>query len=137
MLVQYFGLKRYTAHCSVHLHLRFPSSAVARLHVAELAATTVEMAFSSPLLFGVSLLVATGPGLVQLFPSGPPVDGDLFNQTCNLMTPLHSDNVPTAGTGGYSIETDLSRSQGYTGFKYTAGKEYTGSTVLRYSDAKL
>ena len=93
----------------------------------------VDTAFSS-LLFGVSLLVTAGPGLVQPFAFGPPVDDGFFNQTCDLMTPRHNDLAPTAGTGGYSIETDLSR-YGHTGFKYTAGKEYTG-TIISIDDHK-
>lgn len=82
------------------------------------------MALSS-LLFGVSLLVAAGPGVVQPYPSGPPMDRH-FNQICELMIPLHHDIAPIPDTGGYSIDTDLPR-YGHTGFNYTAGKEYTGT----------
>ena len=85
------------------------------------------MTFSA-LLFGVFLLVAAGPGLVQPYPSGPPVDR-YFNRICELMVPGHRDIAPIAGTGGYSIDTDLSR-YGRTGFNYIAGKEYTGTTII-------
>lgn len=79
---------------------------------------------SSRLFCCVSLLVLAAPGLVRLFPSGPPVESH-FNQVCDLMTPLHHGSVPIASTGGFAIETDLQRC-GYVGFNYTAGKEYTG-----------
>ena len=83
------------------------------------------MAFSS-LLFGVSLLVAAGPDLVQPYPSGPPVDRHFNQIQYELMVPLHHDITPIPNTGGYSIDTDLSR-YGHTSFNYTSGKEYTGT----------
>ena len=83
------------------------------------------MALSSVLLCATLLLIATlVPQVARAYPSGPPVK-DHFGQICDLMTPLHHDNVPIASTGGYSIDTDLPRN-GYVGFNYTAGKDYTG-----------
>ena len=116
------GLKNSTRYRTLYnLHIFIPFAVATWI-----AATTVGMAFTS-LLFGVFLLVAAGLGLVQPYASGPSVDDGFFNQTCYLMTPLHNDLAPTAGSGGYSIETELPYSQGYTCFKYTAGKEYTGT----------
>ena len=82
------------------------------------------MAFVLPVSCVALLLLAAAPQLVQSFPSGPPVE-DHFDQVCDLMTPLHHGAVPIASTGGFSIETDLPRN-GYKGFNYTAGSNYTG-----------
>ena len=83
------------------------------------------MALSSALLRATLLLAAAlVPQVARAHSAGPPVK-DNFGQICDLMTPLHHDNVPIASTGGYSIETDLPRN-GYVGFNYTAGKDYTG-----------
>ena len=83
------------------------------------------MALSS-LLLCASLLLAAAlvPQVARAHSAGPPVK-DHFAQICDLMTPLHHNNVPIANTGGYSIETDVPRN-GYIGFNYTAGKDYTG-----------
>ena len=77
----------------------------------------------------LALLLAAAPGLVRPFPSGPPV-ADHFYRVCELMTPLHHDNVATAGTGGFLIDTDLTRN-GFKGFNYEKGKEYTGTYVKK------
>lgn len=74
----------------------------------------------------VTLLLAAAlvSQVARAHSDGPPVEYH-FDQVCDLMTPLHHNNVPIASTGGYSIDTDLPRI-GYKGFNYTAGKEYTG-----------
>ena len=88
------------------------------------------MALSSLFLCVTLLLTADlGAQLARTFPSGPPI-GKYFNQVCDLMTPLHGDNKPMASTGGYSIETDIPHN-GYKGFNYAAGKEYTGDLLTR------
>ena len=78
----------------------------------------------------IILLVAAVAHLAFALPQGPPVEQH-FNNVCNLMTPLHRDNVARPGNGGFSLQlqTDLPRS-GYVGFNYTAGNTYTGDLMV-------
>ena len=88
------------------------------------------MALSSLFLCATLLLAASlVPQVARAHAAGPPVK-DHFDRICDLMTPLHENNVPIASTGGYSIETDIPRN-GYIGFNYTAGKDYTGEKSMQ------
>ena len=93
------------------------------------------MALSSVLLCVHTLLLAAAlvPQVARAYPDGPPVK-EYFSEVCDLMRPKHHDDVPKAGTGGYSIETDLPRN-GHIGFNYTAGKDYTGEKSLQNNNS--
>ena len=74
------------------------------------------------------LLVVVGVSQVLSRSAGPPVSS-WRDRICNQMLPNHGSSAARSGNGGYTITTNIPRSMP-SGYSYTAGQTYTGTSAL-------
>ena len=81
------------------------------------------------------LLVVVGVSQVLSRSAGPPVSS-WRDRICNQMLPNHGSSAARSGNGGYTITTNIPRSMP-SGYSYTAGQTYTGTSALLHLYAPI